>query len=671
MTFTKKSVTGILLYCFLFISVAKGQNSQKTIQLSKIDSLIQTTDTISVSFDRMKKLVTYAGKMRYTKQSRKLIEKAIKISKESKNPELLANVYYSLGNWYYYNAELDSSMVTIDKAMGFVKKDEPSFILSSILATKGGIYQQKDKVSESIEYTIEAKKVLDKMDTINLSSEDKIKHKGQNSVLSNSLANLYSKMEDYETAIIYYDLSYNSLLALNDFGGAGIVLSNKAGLLLKMDKIDEALKDLNISIQHKIKGKVPQTSIAYSELNKGIALKKLARDSLAMQFFNDAYSKFNVNNHKEGLAEVLAERGLLYKEREMFDLAILDCERAKKLSEEIGVSEQKARACKCLYEAFKSIGEFENALTNFVTYSTVQDSLFTQKNIKNLTQIEMRYEFNKKEEEQLRILENQKRQKRNILIGLVTLAVFSIVIIAFLRKRLQYKNKLAAQKEILQKQKITDLQQKNKLLAMSSMIEGQEAERLRIAKDLHDSLGGLLSTVKAHFTTIQNEIKQLEELNITEKTNHLIDEACVEVRRISHNMMPHALSIAGLQGAIEDAGAHLNSQGYRTTVEIKNLPSNLSETREVMIYRLIQEIISNIRKHAEAKTILIQLIGHENLINLIIEDDGKGFMYDTALDKGGLGLKSINSRVQFLDGSIDWDTSPGNGTLVTITIPVK
>ncbi|HBR54855.1 MAG TPA: hypothetical protein DEA82_12005, partial [Flavobacteriaceae bacterium] len=279
-------------------------------------------------------------------------------------------------------------------------------------------------------------------------------------------------------------------------------------------------------------------------------------------------------------------------------------------------------------------------------------------------------DFNKKQEEQELVLQNEKRLKRNILAGLITLAVFSIVIILFLRKRMQYKNKLALQTETLQQQKITELQQKNKLIAMNSMIEGQEAERLRIAKDLHDSLGGLLSTVKAHFTTIQNEIEQLDALDLTGKTNALIDEACIEVRRISHNMMPHALSLSGLKGAIEDLGTHLQEQGYSVNVEIDNLPEALEPTKEVMIYRLIQEIISNIRKHAQASSILIQLIGHKNEVNLLVEDNGRGFTYETALAKGGLGLKSINSRVAYLDGTIDWDTQPNNGTSLTINIPI-
>ena len=290
---------------------------------------------------------------------------------------------------------------------------------------------------------------------------------------------------------------------------------------------------------------------------------------------------------------------------------------------------------------------------------------------RNIAELEVKFDTEQKErkiaQQDLQI-EKEARQKTQILIGLIAVGVLLIVSFVFFRNRLKYQRTIAIQKEAIQQQQIVELQQQNKLLALNSMIEGQEAERLRIAKDLHDSLGGLLSTVKAHFSAIQQEIEQLEKLNITEKTNSLIDEACIEVRRISHNMMPHALSISGLRGAVEDLADNLKEEGFEATLEMKDLPE-LENTREVMIYRLLQEIISNIRKHAEAKTILIQVLPYENGINILVEDNGKGFDYDSAIQKGGLGLKSINSRVQFLDGEIDWNTKPGSGTSITIKIP--
>lgn len=314
---------------------------------------------------------------------------------------------------------------------------------------------------------------------------------------------------------------------------------------------------------------------------------------------------------------------------------------------------------------------YRSAFTYAQKNAQLRDSINSDRMQKNIAELEVKFETEQKERqiaEQELVIATKNRQKNQILLGLVSAGLLLIFSVVFFRQRLKFQQTIATQNQAIQQQEIKELQQQNKLLALNSMIEGQEAERLRIAKDLHDSLGGLLSTVKAHFSTIQKEIEQLEKLNITEKTNSLIDEACLEVRRISHNMMPHALSISGLQGAIEDAAQNLTDQGYQTTVEISALPE-MESTREVMIYRLIQELLSNIRKHANAKTVLIQLLGHKGEIHLIIEDDGQGFDIEAAQEQGGLGLKSIKSRVEFLDGTILWDAQPGNGTSVTITLP--
>lgn len=301
----------------------------------------------------------------------------------------------------------------------------------------------------------------------------------------------------------------------------------------------------------------------------------------------------------------------------------------------------------------------------------LNDSITSEKVQRNVAELEIKYDSAKKEKElaeQSLTIEKRTRQKNQILIGLVALGLVTIVLLLFFRKRIRDQKVISKQKASLQENKILELKQQNKLLALQSMIEGQETERFRIAQDLHDSLGGLLSTVKAHFTTIQNEIAQLEKLNLTGKTNDLIDEACLEVRRISHNMMPQSLSILGLEGALDDAVENLKEQGYSVTLEINNLPK-LETTKEVVIYRLVQEIFTNIIKHAEAKSILVQLIGHQNEINLLVEDDGKGFDYNTSDTKGGYGLKNIKSRVEFLNGTINWDSELQKGTTININIP--
>jgi signal transduction histidine kinase len=240
------------------------------------------------------------------------------------------------------------------------------------------------------------------------------------------------------------------------------------------------------------------------------------------------------------------------------------------------------------------------------------------------------------------------------------------------RQRLRTSRKLNAQAAEIQAQKIRQLEQDNQLLSLNAMIEGQESERTRIAQDLHDGIGGLLTTVKAHFYAIQEQVDKLQQLNIYQKTNDLIDEACIEVRRISQNMMPRSLQLLGIKGAIEDLATQLRQQNMDCELEIIGLDETLSRTRKVMLFRIVQELCNNISKHAQARHIFIQLLQHGETINLIVEDDGQGFNYQTARAKSpSLGLKNIESRVKYLRGSWDVDSVPGEGTTVMIQIPIR
>src|SRR5690606_33595849 len=197
-------------------------------------------------------------------------------------------------------------------------------------------------------------------------------------------------------------------------------------------------------------------------------------------------------------------------------------------------------------------------------------------------ELEAKYQNEKNKAE----LEKKERQKMLIIYIFIGIAIILISLLVLYRKRLKYQKTIAKQREALQQQQIKELQQKNKLLALNSMIEGQEAERLRIAKDLHDGLGGLLSTVKGLFSIIQKDVLSNENASIYDKTNTLIDEACVEIRRISHNMMPHAIGLSGLEGALNDLGETLQREGIHTTIEISPIPKTLDDTKTVTIYRL-------------------------------------------------------------------------------------
>ncbi len=319
----------------------------------------------------------------------------------------------------------------------------------------------------------------------------------------------------------------------------------------------------------------------------------------------------------------------------------------------------------------KESGQFQEAYEYLNAYYLLKDSLFTVTTMANVDSLKIQYETAKKEQlladQQLEI-ERRTYQRNALLGGLAFFIWFGAFAILYLVNRNRINKKLAFHEIEIQEQHIQRLEQEKQILAMNSMIEGQEAERMRIARDLHDGLGGLLGTVKAHFSVIQQEIEKLESIEVYKKVDRLIDTASAEVRRISHNMAPFALRFGGLNDALQDLTDQLNSKRLKVNYEWSGTEDRLHETVEIMIYRIVQELTHNTLKYANAKTLLVQVNRYEDQLNLIIEDDGVGFDVEKAFDTGGLGLRSVKSRIDYINGSLDIDSTPGEGTSISIQL---
>ncbi len=272
-------------------------------------------------------------------------------------------------------------------------------------------------------------------------------------------------------------------------------------------------------------------------------------------------------------------------------------------------------------------------------------------------------------EQKIRILdaENQLQKlqlmKRNIIIavvlGILILLVF-IAILIYNRFKIRQENKLQA--EMLRQQD----------LAAKAVIQAEENERQRIAGELHDGLGQLFSAVKMNLSGITENIafKDEHSQGIFSKTIDMVDESCREVRVISHQMAPNVLLKSGLATAVRDFISKIDSRKLKINLETFGLQQRLDQNTEAVLYRVIQESVNNVIKHAAASSLDIQLSKDEAGINAMIEDDGKGFSAGEADLSNGMGLKNMMSRVAYLKGTVDVSSEPGSGTLVAIHIPL-
>jgi two-component system, NarL family, sensor kinase len=317
-------------------------------------------------------------------------------------------------------------------------------------------------------------------------------------------------------------------------------------------------------------------------------------------------------------------------------------------------------------------GDYSKANEYLKRSTALNDSIVTEENNKRNASLEMRYQISSKETEikNLTVEKNLQEltiQQKNILNYILIGAAITILAISLLSYR-NYK-----QKQILQQRRITELETEKQLMATEAVLKGEEQERSRLAKDLHDGLGGMLSGIKYSFNTMkENLVMTPENHQAFERSMDMLDSSIKEMRRVAHNMMPESLVRFGLDTALNDFCNDINQSGalqvrYQS-IGLTDAP--LDQTTSITLYRVVQELLHNTLKHAGAKTAIVQVTKTNNQLSVTVEDDGKGF--DTAITKAvkGIGWSNIRHRVDFLKGRLDVDSAPGKGTSVHIELDI-
>lgn len=251
-----------------------------------------------------------------------------------------------------------------------------------------------------------------------------------------------------------------------------------------------------------------------------------------------------------------------------------------------------------------------------------------------------------------------------LLSSAVTLLVIAIVLFVAYYNKKQSEQKLAL--------KAIEFELQQKLLLNS--LEVQEAASRRIARDLHDEVGALLSATKMSFNVLNKRLRDAEDRSSLLNSKKLLDESIATVRRISKELIPTSLENFGLLAAVED---FLNKIKTATGLAI-NLESNLNEetrfepNQELMVYRILQELTNNAIKHAGASELEIKLTHYPNQLSLVFFDNGKGFDPNNLVQNGdsGLGLRNIESRVSVINGKCTISSTPESGSRFDIFIPI-
>ncbi|WP_249090335.1 ATP-binding protein [Elizabethkingia ursingii] len=288
-----------------------------------------------------------------------------------------------------------------------------------------------------------------------------------------------------------------------------------------------------------------------------------------------------------------------------------------------------------------------------------------------------------KKEQQLRLAKLETRQKNNDINNYKKLLAFKekintyytifivifIVLILLLLYAYKQRAKSMKQRDELHALAMEKEKQNSKISTLTALLEGQEQERGRLARDLHDGLGGLLSGTKHQLSYLNPHQSENIEEGIS-KSIKQIDGAVEELRRVAHNLMPDLLVKYGLEVAIQEFASRISNSALDIHTEFINYSNSLPEEKQLIIYRIIQELVNNAIKHAEASEIIIQISQEDNVLNLTVEDNGKGFDYKGLNVKKTAGFHNIESRVQFLKGTMNIISELNIGTSIELQIPI-
>ena len=519
--------------------------------------------------------------------------------------------------------------------------------------------------------------------------------------LHNNLGGLYTTMGDYSRASHHLEQARLIYDSLNNSHGLGLYLINKGiyyqalnnhaaaeqafreGLAIFQERGEEKYigKCLNSLGNHYFY--LDSFSQALAFYGQALELKKLEGDDLAsiirnkgaifvetgqldkaLHNFNNGLEAFTRMGDRREVADIHFNIGRIYAEKGDYDTAIRQYEKCLEMLQSLQLPALKSQALLHLSIAHQEKGELQKALQYNNQYFLARDSL--EKNqVEGLNQ-----EVNLEKAYNLALVKLSEEEKQRIIYyGLIGfLAVWLLFLGAALYAFINRKREQVAQL------KLEEAVSQQELDRAYAYIDGRDEERQRIGQDLHDRLGSMLSMAKMKFTTLDSKMEtfQAENREQFEKGAELLDQAVDELRQISYNLQSGIIAKFGLKAQLEATAEDLRDTGQlKVELSTHGLQEHLSSKLEIQIYRIIQELATNVIKHAKAKKLSLQVNRFDGMANIMVEDDGQGFDLERALLDGGMGLKNVESRVNKLDGEMKIDSAKGRGTTVMIDIPIQ
>ena len=616
-------------------------------QTKEIDSLKTILENASIHDTvKIKTSFILAGKYgpRNLDSLKKYTIEAVDLSKLNDN-YLLDAAYNYLGLYYKNTGNLEKAKQYYLKAMPLVDSVKDGRKLAKILSNYAVTLNETSELKEKIAYNLRALKLRESLNQkfetgqsqFNLAviysntGFDSLSVKYLKQALSNGELSNQKLFSGYVlTSLIMYALENDNLEDAKKYlkkaeeicqeTGSSMLCSNtfmrKGNYLEKLEKFDEAEVAFKTALKFAEKRKVPDDIIiAYANLGKHYV--KTAKPNKAIENFKK-FEKYKPNNLQGKVSQLAYESWS---------------------------------------QAERMVGNFQKSNEYLRRYVDIKDSMSLIKNKILLTNSEAKYQTEKKDKEiaqQKLALTESNSKTRTMSILIVSLLIGSILLWFSFQQR---------QKRM--QQQLVAIEREQEVRTLESLMEGEEKERLRIAKELHDGVNGDLAAIKFKLTSLLETSNQ-----VINEAVAMIDNSSEQVRAISHNLVPPSLRDFNLLEAVATYCENMNAI-HKPEISFQHVGNDIviDKKQEANLFRIVQELVTNSIKHAEAKEIHAQLSNVANNLQLTVEDDGKGF--DSKNIRGnGIGMQNIKSRVAYLGGVLDI-TSDTKGTSVTITISHK
>lgn len=479
---------------------------------------------------------------------------------------------------------------------------------------------------------------------------------------------------------LYTEARDSLLKCLADFEAAG-QMSYVGKCLLGMGNNQYYQKQYPQAVAYYKQALAPEYGLsvhdqAITRKNLGSTYFHMGANNKALSYLQRALQDLSALDSRQEIAATHFQLGEVYLAKEQSDLAVQHLEKAlafDKIEPELQ-NQIRLMLASTLHEQ----GRYQEASPHWALYFPYHDSISTsyQDAIATLKRAEaknmqLEIQLQQQQTEQVKAESQTYRTFSYVGFGVLWL-LLGLALMAFYLSR--QKRRLAEQQEKLAQQQVIELLQENELKANYAWLEGQEETRQRIGRELHDSLGAMLATIKMHFSSVEDRLGKLEVDNRKQyqKANDLLDMACEEVRRISHEMMSAILVKFGLKAQLEALAETIAGSGkLQVELSTHGLRERLPTKLEFNIYRILQELVSNVIRHAKADTLSIQVNRFDDLINIMVEDDGIGFDKEKVTAQGGMGMQNLAARIHDLDGQLNIDSRPNKGTHVSIDLPIN